>query len=567
MAQWKRLRPSWKRLYLVQCANKWASACALPVLLSGCVLGGAEKNLALQQVWGDYAHRGEPSFQASTAAAAGEDGTFEASSHAEIREDSVAVLRTSDTKPDTRLAHAEVSRAVQTSFIRAEAEGRTAVDASAAAGPHAAPQRVNLRSRKPDADSKALLGLAEQLAMPGSGLENPCLASTARSGCSHHAMTSFFEALDRAAGGTGRARITVFGNSLHASDRIVDVIRARMQTQFGNAGQGFLLPDRLANYGSRSRTGYGTRGFVPYNVVWGAKTKFPMGAAGSLHLGKNRATSRFSLQGESTVRLFALAHPRGGQLRVSTEAGTESFSMRAAKQEGRFIDFALPAGAKELKLESLGGQVPVYGASLEQAGPGVMLDTLAIIGADSTRYLRSDADLFRTHLQALQPDLVTLFLGGNEVKRIAWRSSTPDIVRRDLGLLLERVRGALPGASCLVIGPLENVAGSQPTRQKRARPVEKPWSGRPETLWVNDIMRDEARQNGCAFFDLYAAMGSAGALQRLHVANMLHADMIHPKGKGLDVIGELVFDAMMRAYVANPVAATGRAPLARTAFR
>ena len=538
--------------------GKRMAACILGLSLAGCALSGAEKAAPFQKLRSGFSPEGENRFHTSQAL---ENASLAATSKSP-QDDQNETPR----GEAQRLVHADVSRALQTSFIR------TGHDLPVSASPAEVVEEIVqlpaplLRVWEPHDDSVALLQQAESLSMPGDALNNPCIADSPE-GCARFAMSGFFDALDQANSGTGTARITVFGNSLHASDRIVNIVRDRMQTHFGNAGQGFLLPDRLASYGSRRRTGFRTWGFSPFNVVWGAKTKYPMGAAGSLHLGRNRAKASFKVEGERKMRVYALAHPRGGSLRVSTETNAETFSLRSTKAEGRIFEFSLPIGAKTVQLESRGSRAPVYGASLEGAGSGVMLDTLAIIGADSTRYLRSDATLFRTHLQDLKPDLVTLFLGGNEVKRVAWGSASTKVVRRDLEKLLDRVRDARPEASCLVIGPLENVVGSQPTRRKRVRQVTNPWAGRPETIWVNDIMRDVAAEKGCAYYDLYAAMGAKGAMQRLHRARLLHKDMIHPKGKGLDIIGELVFGAIMDAYVSSPVAAASRSSIARTAFR
>ena len=537
-----------------------ASSFLLCICVSSCVVSGTEKSSALHQFWNDLTPESENHFGGSAAGELDALGPLSTT-----RRDDGTQQALSGT---IRLAQAtDVSRAMQNSFIRPQHAPINDTDSSSAVKAEATSPAPDIRTWEPHEDSVALIQEAEALSMPGGEVDNPCIERAEPDGCSRFAMSTFFDALDRANAGTGTARITVFGNSLHASDRILNIVRDRMQTRFGNAGQGFILPDRLANYGSRRRTGYQARGFAPYNVVWGAKTAYPMGAAGSLHLGRNRAKASFHVDGESTLRLYALAHPRGGTIQVSTETTAESFSLRASKQEGRVFEFSLPSDSKTVHVESRGQKNPVYGASFEGAGSGIMLDTLAIIGADSTRYLRSDETLFRAHMQSLQPDLVTLFLGGNEVKRIAWGSASAQAVQRDLEKLLDRVRDARPEVSCLVIGPLENVVGSQPTRKKRARRIKDPWSGRPETIWVNDIMRDVAHDKGCAYFDLYAAMGAQGAMQRLHRANLLHEDMIHPKGKGLDIIGELVFGAIMEAYVSSPVAATEGSSIARTAFR
>jgi hypothetical protein len=47
-------------------------------------------------------------------------------------------------------------------------------------------------------------------------------------------------------------------------------------------------------------------------------------------------------------------------------------------------------------------------------------------------------------------------------------------------------------------------------------------------------------------------MGGAGSLARFYKAGFMHDDLVHPKGRGLDVLGHLVTDALLRAWVETP---------------
>lgn len=415
------------------------------------------------------------------------------------------------------------------------------------------PQGARRPSSQRDPAATALLQTAAAMGMGPDALHNPCLAFV-DSTCVRTALDSFFASLDRATDGEGRSRVTVFGNSLIVRDRITDVWRDRLQDRFGDAGQGFLLVDRMTPYGPRRRTASYARGFRSYNTVWGKRGPWPHAIASSLNVSDKHAVSVFKLRGEQRGRVFWLDHPRAPTTELSADGDKLATLRPSGRRRGRIERFAVPEGAKKVKLETDGARGVFYGVSLEKEAPGVILDTLAVVGSDATRFLRGKVELVAPQLKELEPDLVTLLLGGNEVKRVAWGGSTLPIVRRDLHRYLDRIKATVPDASCLVVGPLENVVGY--------RGGDGSWETRWQTMAVNRIMKEVAAEEGCAYFELFEAMGGVGALKKLQTHDMLHEDMIHPRGQGLDLVGELLHEALLEAYETSARPVNERALLA-----
>jgi hypothetical protein len=98
---------------------------------------------------------------------------------------------------------------------------------------------------------------------PGAPLDNPCVEQEGEV-CARTALDPFFVTLDSVARRdlAARAGVVVLGNSLIASDHVTDVVRARLVERFGDAGKGFLLPDRLSKVaGRRVRTGEASAGW------------------------------------------------------------------------------------------------------------------------------------------------------------------------------------------------------------------------------------------------------------------------------------------------------------------
>ena len=96
-----------------------------------------------------------------------------------------------------------------------------------------------------------------------------------------------------------------------------------------------------------------------------------------------------------------------------------------------------------------------------------------------------------------------------------------------------------PGASCLVVTPLHQAERYR--GQVRSKPNL--------TRMVN-LQRDAAFELGCAFWDARAAMGGPGAFARWVEAEpkLAWSDLEHLTGRGLNLIGHTLADAIEAAY-------------------
>jgi lysophospholipase L1-like esterase len=447
---------------------------------------------------------------------------------------------------------------------------------------------IDRSRRRPEGDeAERLRRYKRRLAAPGGVIEDPC--ADVAGGCTP-ALDAAFAAFDRAAIGHGRAGVVVFGNSLIAADRIVNVVRRRLQEQLGDGGRGYVLADRLGEIGPRDRTADGGAGFHPTTIAefepnpeaWGV----PHSVAGSAHISLGPALSRFRLHsGERLATVFAWGRPRERGLQARVDGGRwhrvrlpedededegdgegdgEGASEKGGEKDGANDDddkkagrpivkgelimhqFRLPKTAKRFELRAKRAGAIVHGVALEHDRGGVVVDTFGVAAADAPRFVAINDEIFQPELDARQPDLVVLMLGGNETKRIAWGQRDFETVRDDLTALIRKTHPG-PDRACLVVGPIDAVVGTRNLPEGA-----DPFRQRPELVAVNEIHRDVALKEGCAFFDLYAAMGGKGSLKRMDEAGTLHADLVHPKEGGLAVLGTLIADALMQAWRTTP---------------
>nr|WP_163991272.1 GDSL-type esterase/lipase family protein [Pyxidicoccus caerfyrddinensis] len=393
---------------------------------------------------------------------------------------------------------------------------------------------------------QALQELAERLGAPGARVDDPCVSPDG-TGCARTALAPFFESLDALAVGraSGPTVIEAFGNSLIAGDRIVDILREDLGTAFGTSGRGLLLVDRMAPYGGRGRASHSASGWQPRTLGELRAPPLPFGITGVYHVATTaKARGRFKLEGESRGTLWWLDVPKGGALTVSSGGQVLAKTEPTGDGAAHATRFDLPEGATSVDVVAEGKGAVVQGVVLQHARPGIVLDMLGVPSADAGLYARMDDAMLRAQLAEREPKLMLFFLGGNESKRLEWKRMDLEKLRADLQTLLRRARAAAPASACMVVGPMDAVSDSHGKAQT--------FKQRPFLESVVGAEREIALAEGCAFFDTFTAMGGAGSLARFYKAGFMHEDLVHPRGRGLDLLGHLVTDALLRAWVETP---------------
>ncbi len=332
-------------------------------------------------------------------------------------------------------------------------------------------------------------------------------------------------------------RISVFGNSLIASDHIIDVIRDTFQHHFGDGGRGWMLADRMAEYGRRTRTGKYARGFKTHNIAMGSFGEYPHGLAGVLHVApKHRsASATFFTKKEKIIRPFieSIHIEESHQPRLVGQDFV--MTIDSVKGHGQH-SIPIPEHVEKVKLTGKGGYV-VHGLSLEMEQPGVIVDTFGVPAADFVTFEKRDPALVRKQLSALDSDLIIFSLGGNEIKRLAWGKRTLKKIEEGIEDRISEIRSILPRAECIIIGPIENIYPLSQNPRYITRKQLKP---------INQLFKTKSLELGCAYWNTFEAMGGRGAIKKLAKRGWMHDDMVHPRRHGLDLIGYLFADAFMK---------------------
>lgn len=324
------------------------------------------------------------------------------------------------------------------------------------------------------------------------------------------ALDAFHAALSRAERGQGRARVMIWGASHTSEDLFPGYLREALQRRFGDAGPGLVLPARpFALYESQRVRFADTGGWRPVRVRGRHRPPDRYGPAGFAIEARGRARGFVAVPSPvDRARLMYLEQPGGGTLEV--RAGRtdrlDTDGDRVASREYR--------GVRRLEVRAQGdGPVRVFGVSLENDRPGVIVDAMGVPGARLRDRLPWDDRAMRRQLAELSPDLIVLAYGTNES---GFTGRSLRRYRAEVDEALRRARATAPGASCLVVGPSDWPEREGGVARARAR------VGR-----VIAIQRELAAQHGCGHYDLQAWQGGPTSMVRWVGAGLALPDHVH----------------------------------------
>jgi len=336
----------------------------------------------------------------------------------------------------------------------------------------------------------------------------------------------------------GLTRVLHFGDSLIDTDFVVGSARRLLQARFGDGGHGFLNVGKPWEWYRHWDVVHSVRGSWSQAVA--THSPAPDGRYG-LGGARFRPRGGVAVFGTTTegdfgrkVSRFEVAYekrPEGGTLVISIDGRERRVSTAGPEREVAYEEIRVPDGPHTFELRGAGdGEVLLFGAVLER-DRGVVYDNLGINGARARILADFDEATWAAQLRHRDPDLVILGFGLNEAENEHFPAGRwPELVE-----LVDRLRRAVPDASCLLVGPPDRV--DREGSGSRSRPVVRR---------ITNRQREVAVEHGCAFFDLQAAMGGEGAAARWARARprLVAGDLTHVTPEGAERIGEMLVEAL-----------------------
>jgi lysophospholipase L1-like esterase len=350
------------------------------------------------------------------------------------------------------------------------------------------------------------------------------------------AIVPFFEQLYRHQKGElpGPVRVLQYGDSHTAADELSGELRSLFQASFGNGGSGFSFAGkpwrtyRRRDVKTGSSDGWHTDGLV-------ARSGDGVYGLGGVSMTASAPRESVYIETEaSEFELFYYQQPGGGSMRLYDAGVPLDLISTGGEARPGYYRVATQPGPHRFELETLGRDpVRLFGWVAENP-TGITYETFGINGAQATTVAHWEPATLKDNLEHRSPDLIVLAYGTNEAGSSVW--TLEKYQQMFMGLLRE-FREAAPTASILVLGPPD-----------RAQRVKRQWQTMVRIGVIAEAQRRAALLMGCAFLDMRAEMGGAGAMDQWVRAGQAQADHVHFTASGYRLLGDAIYTDIMSQY-------------------
>lgn len=370
-----------------------------------------------------------------------------------------------------------------------------------------------------------------------------------------NALSIFFTALEGIAD-SGKMRILHYGDSQIEGDRITAHIRKLFQAHFGGKALGYLpLEDPASAYAYQRKN---SQNWKRHSVFQNKDMSRQYGLSGvvyryahttlrdSVHpdtihetiLQGNSAFTEFEFRAPVTYDQALLAYGKTiTDCRVSVYMQDSLISKTVLKGQADWNTWKLPVAksAEQFKLEFQGEPSPaLYGIYLE-SDKGIMVDNYAIRGHSGDGLLQIPDSILERQCKKQNVKLFILQYGNNVIPHLDSIGEC-DYFERHYYLIFSKIRRLVPDASVLVMG-----VGDMLT-QYHGNDITYPLLPA-----FRDAQKRAAERAGCAFWDLYEAMGGERALLAW-TENKLASKDGHFAPEGQRLIAARLFEDLITAY-------------------
>lgn len=341
-----------------------------------------------------------------------------------------------------------------------------------------------------------------------------------------------------------RIRLTFFGASHTAGDFWTGQIRRVLQARYGDIGHGFVMPVAMAK-GSRGHdinlcsAGEWKRDYVgkedghgddAYGLGMSVSSSNPADFAWAETTHQNPLGRQFS-----TAHIFTLGTFGGGGLLAQIDR-SDPFLLPTNKEHTELIDtiIQVPQNGHRITLSPIGdGEARIFGMSLENEGPGALVDAIGIRGRQAKTWLEWNEIILRDMLSILNPDIIVLAYGTNEANDTDYNM---DNYERDLRTVLNKMQRVHSTSACILVGPSD----------RGSKISEKTFSVWERTQLVAEVQRTVAPEFGCVFWDWQQATGGVGSMIAWNntTPRLASNDLIHFTGKGYQVSANQFLQAL-----------------------
>ncbi len=203
------------------------------------------------------------------------------------------------------------------------------------------------------------------------------------------------------------------------------------------------------------------------------------------------------------------------------------------KEQG-FTEFFLENSTDSLSVEIEKTSISqthfsLYGLSLENDEPGIVYTSIGVNGAKTNSFLRNE--IFVEQLKVIDPDLVIFCIGINDAY---YANFCADCYKENYKELMKWFKLVNPSVEFLFVTNNDSF-------YKRKYANKRVFEAR-------DVMIDLAKKHNTGLWDLFEVMGGLNSIKLWEENGYAKEDKIHFTDKGYQLIGDLMFQAIMDDY-------------------
>lgn len=172
----------------------------------------------------------------------------------------------------------------------------------------------------------------------------------------------------------------------------------------------------------------------------------------------------------------------------------------------------------------------ITGILLENDNPGITYHSIGVNGASVDAFLRCEH--FYEEIPLLHPDMVIFGLGINDASEANY---DPVTYKANYLTLITQFKKVNPNCFFLFI-----------TNNDSYKKVGGKYQVNKNALQIRKIMYELANETGGAVFDQFEIMGGLQSMEKWRVAKLAQNDRIHFTKAGYELMGRLLFNAIIR---------------------
>lgn len=322
------------------------------------------------------------------------------------------------------------------------------------------------------------------------------------------------------------------GDSHLQADIATRKTRKMLQEQFGYAGRGLICPFKLAKTNEPIDYNFKCYNQYSYSSLMKRPWQTAMRMTGVAFSPKSEnfklSINTSSREGKDLFQTIRL-HVQGDLYIDSVRADNNDiyYDIDESSPDHTDITFDHSVSSVDLWLSSI-GRLTVFGATLINNTNGVIYNVIGNNGAAYDSYNRignmgSDCAIF-------SPDLIIVSLGTNE----AFGTISDDSFYRSIDKFVSDMQHHNPDAPILLVTPMEcQRKGRINSNIKRLR----------------DVILKYGEENNVAVYDWYEVAGGYDASRKWHSDNLMGGDRIHNTGKGYNLQGTLLYEALIHDLI------------------